>query len=833
MADISKIKLPGNDTVYNIKDEVARQGNTNQKVKTSTVTFGNNDEIQITAGSNITVTGDSSAKTITIAASQPTVNNGKLTIQKNGEQVQTFTANQSGNVTANIEVPTKTSDLENDSDFVVDASYVHTDNNFTTTYKEAVDANSQKVSNVQADWNATTGLSVIKNKPTLGTAASKNTGTGSGNVPVLGSDGKLASSVLPAIAVTDTFVVNSQSAMLALTAQVGDVAVRTDQNKSYILKTAGASTLANWQELLTPTDAVISVNSKTGAVQLGASDVGALPDTTTYLASASKSGNTLTITPSSGTALTYTPTFTDTNQKIKAGTVTFGNNDEVNIVAGSNVTVTGDATNKKITIAASYTDTNYYQTPDFSTGLKIATGTGVSDLYVPTGNTSSTVCIGNDSRLSDSRTPKSHTHGNITNTGTITSAAVATATGVLVYDSSNKIQRATAADTRAIIGAGTSNFSGSYNDLTDKPTIPTDTGATSIETTGTGNAVTAASYSATTRKITLTKGTTFLTAHQTIPVTDVQVDGSSVLDGTVAKITMPTELKNPNKLNIKVNSETSNFIEYDGSAVKTVTVKPSSTNGAFIINDGTTDKTIQLAGTFTDTKNTSGTTNKTGTKMFIVGATSQAANPQTYSNSNVYIGTDNCLYSNGAKVLTSDSNDNQTVKVGTTEFGANDVVSFVAGTNVTVVGDSSAKTITINATQPDVSNFIEKSSTSGLVKNDGTIDTTSYRSNTISTNSGKRYLLGSSSTTNMSTTNTNSSCYMQSGILYSNGTEVVTSSFSKAVTLSGSTTLSDTTFNGNLTFGASCNVSTETWTFTLSDGTSTTKTILLFDTSSN
>ncbi len=63
-----------------------------------------------------------------------------------------------------------------------------------------------------------------------------------------------------------------------------------------------------------------------------------------------------------------------------------------------------------------------------------------------------------DSRLSDARTPKSHAHGNITNDGTITSTAVTSATGVLVYDSSNKIQRATAAQTRSIIGAGTSNL---------------------------------------------------------------------------------------------------------------------------------------------------------------------------------------------------------------------------------------------------------------------------------------------------------------------------------------------------------------------------------------
>ena len=44
----------------------------------------------------------------------------------------------------------------------------------------------------------------------------------------------------------------------------------------------------------------------------------------------------------------------------------------------------------------------------------------------------------------------------------------------------------------------------------------TDTGATSVEVTGTGNAITAASYDASTRKITLTKGSTFLTSHQSL-----------------------------------------------------------------------------------------------------------------------------------------------------------------------------------------------------------------------------------------------------------------------------------------------------------------------------
>lgn len=54
----------------------------------------------------------------------PTVNNGKLTIQKNGTDVATFTANQSTNVTANITVPTKVSEITNDSGYTTNKGTV-------------------------------------------------------------------------------------------------------------------------------------------------------------------------------------------------------------------------------------------------------------------------------------------------------------------------------------------------------------------------------------------------------------------------------------------------------------------------------------------------------------------------------------------------------------------------------------------------------------------------------------------------------------------------------------------------------------------------------------
>jgi hypothetical protein len=122
----------------------------------------------------------------------------------------------------------------------------------------------------------------------LGTASTKNTGTGNGDIPILDSTGKLSDAVIPKIAITNTFVVASQTAMLALTtAQEGDVAVRTDLNKSFILKTNGYNTLANWQELLTPTDSVTSVNGSTGAVTITLAGLGGVASSTynTHVAS--------------------------------------------------------------------------------------------------------------------------------------------------------------------------------------------------------------------------------------------------------------------------------------------------------------------------------------------------------------------------------------------------------------------------------------------------------------------------------------------------------------------------------------------------------------------
>ena len=44
-----------------------------------------------------------------------------------------------------VKIPTKLSELKNDSGYIVDPEYVHTDNNFTDSYKSQVD--------LELSWN--------------------------------------------------------------------------------------------------------------------------------------------------------------------------------------------------------------------------------------------------------------------------------------------------------------------------------------------------------------------------------------------------------------------------------------------------------------------------------------------------------------------------------------------------------------------------------------------------------------------------------------------------------------------------------------------------------
>lgn len=117
--------------------------------------------------SQFTNDGDGTAGSAFATEDYADQHGGKIDVIKVNGATQTIT-----NKTVDISVPTKTSDLTNDSDFVEDANYVHTDNNFTTTLKNKLNGIAAGAEvNVQSDWNVTDTSSdaFIKNKPTIPT----------------------------------------------------------------------------------------------------------------------------------------------------------------------------------------------------------------------------------------------------------------------------------------------------------------------------------------------------------------------------------------------------------------------------------------------------------------------------------------------------------------------------------------------------------------------------------------------------------------------------------------------------------------------------------------
>lgn len=122
----------------------------------------------------------------------------------------------------------------------------------------------------QAELDAvqSAGIATAANKISLSEKAAAN------GVATLDAAGKIPAAQIPAVAMNNVYPVASEVDMLALSAVVGDVAIRSDLVKSFVLSALPASTLGNWLELLSPAGTVLSVAGQTGAVVLTSADVG-------------------------------------------------------------------------------------------------------------------------------------------------------------------------------------------------------------------------------------------------------------------------------------------------------------------------------------------------------------------------------------------------------------------------------------------------------------------------------------------------------------------------------------------------------------------------------
>lgn len=310
------------------------------------------------------------------------------------------------------------------------------------------------------------------------------------------------------------------------------------------------------------------------------------------------------------------------------------------------------------TPADSNTDTKVTQTADDS-----STGTGFEVLFSATAD--------NTTRTEDSRKSSKLTFQ--PSTGTLTATKFSgPLTGNVTGDCSGSSgsctgNSATATSAgklttarKAYVTLGTASTTTTVDWSADPTTIPVN-GTLGVGNGGTGKTTkTAAEYNI------LSKATTALTGepadnYRFLFGTTTPNESNGVIAGyrTAATIlswvnshltgkaaTAGTADQVANNLTLKIktgSTEGTDLYTYNGSGAKTLDIKQGS-NITLTAAAGS----LTIAGT-ADTKNTAGSTD-TSSKIFLIGATSQAANPQTYSQDTTYVDTDATLASTKVRV---------------------------------------------------------------------------------------------------------------------------------------------------------------------------------------
>lgn len=374
----------------------------------------------------------------------PTVNNGTLTIQKNGTNVATFTANQSGNSTANLIIPTSASDVSALPDTTKYGASLSLTMN-TTTYVLTAQLKDQSGNN-------------------LGTAQTID---------------------LPLESVVVSGSYDKSTKKVVLTLKDGSTV---------------DFSVADLVSGLVPDSRKINNKSLSSDITLNASDVGALADTTTYVKSVNgSSGDITNIATTNSSQSLYKKNF---NQV----TINVGTSSTASSTATKVVTLSNFELKEGTIIDVEFTYGSYYDN-GATTGLELSlnvNSTGAKKIinYISSGAVSNYHSKNNYKKWNAGEVVRFRYDGTywtlIANVTSMTSYLAPVFRFPLRYNKSDgsstywygtenldlthllpstvqyvaqTLTDAQKSQARTNIGAGTSNFSGSYNDLSSKPTL--------------------------------------------------------------------------------------------------------------------------------------------------------------------------------------------------------------------------------------------------------------------------------------------------------------------------------------------------------------------------
>lgn len=142
-----------------------------------------------------------------------------------------------------------------EADLALDGKIGAVEGRVTTLESDKADKTQVAQDIATAKQELTTEIEKKANVADLGTAAYKNIGNTEGNIPVLGANGKLDESMIPAIAINEHFDAESQEAAMLLTVQNGDMVFIVDT--TYICVNALESTFEKrFRPLTSVTDAI-------------------------------------------------------------------------------------------------------------------------------------------------------------------------------------------------------------------------------------------------------------------------------------------------------------------------------------------------------------------------------------------------------------------------------------------------------------------------------------------------------------------------------------------------------------------------------------------------